>query len=98
MISWILKNWKLFIDIIIVVGSIVLLTIFDPFGIFTNRSLKNTANILSSVKDIGELVTAEYYGEVISSLQGTQIYDLEVDSLNPEFENCFIELKNCRYQ
>lgn len=94
MISWIFKNWKLFIDIIVVVGSIVLLTIFDPFGIFSNRSLKNTANILSSVKDIGELVTAEYYGEVISSLQGTQIYDLEVDSLNPEFENCFIELKS----
>ena len=94
MIAWLFKNWKLFLDIIVVVGVIVLFTIFDPFGIFSNRKLKNTANILSSVKDIGELVTAEYYGEVISSLHGTQIYDLEVDSLNPEFENCFIELKS----
>lgn len=93
MIAWLLKNWKLFLDIIVVVGGIILLTIFDPFGIFSNRSLKNTANILSSVKDIGELVTAEYYGEVISSLQGTQIYDLEVDSLTPQFQNCFVDLK-----
>jgi len=93
MIGWVLKNWKLFLDIIIVVGAIILFTLFDPFGIFTNRSLKNTANILSSVRDIGELVTAEYYGEVISSLHGTQIYDLEADTLTSEFENCFIDLK-----
>ncbi len=92
MIGWILKNWKLFLDVIVVIAAIVLLTLFDPFGIFSNRKLRNTANILSSVKDIGELVTAEYYGEVISSLQGTQIYDLEVDSLTPEFQNCFSNL------
>jgi hypothetical protein len=94
MIAWLLKNWKLFLDIVIVVAGIVLFTLFDPFGVFSNRSLKSTANILSSVKSIGELVTAEYYGEVISSLHGTQVYDLKPDTLNSIFESCFIELKS----
>lgn len=94
MIAWLLKNWKLFLDILLVVGGIILFSFFDPFGIFSNRTLKSTANILSSVKSIGELVTAEYYGEVISSLHGTQVYHLQPDTLISEFENCFIELKS----
>lgn len=94
MIAWLVKNWKIFLDIVVVVLAIILFTMFDPFGIFSKRSLKNTATILSGVKSIGELVTAEYYGEVISSLHGTRVYDLKPDTLNPEFENCFILIKS----
>jgi len=93
MIAWLLKNWKLFLDIILVVGGIILFTLFDPFGVFSNRSLKSTANILSSVKSIGELVSAEYYGEVISSLHGTMVYDFEPDTLQQEFERCLTAVK-----
>lgn len=93
MIAWLVKNWKLFLDIVLVAGGIILFTLFDPFGVFSSRSLKNTANILSSVKSIGELVTAEYYGEVISSLHGTMVYDLQPDTLQQEFERCLAEVK-----
>lgn len=93
MIAWLLKNWKLFLDILLVVGGIVLFTLFDPFGVFSGRSLKNTANVLSSVKSIGELVTAEYYGEVISSLHGTMVYDYKPDTLQQEFERCLVDIK-----
>ncbi len=94
MIAWLLKNWKLFVDIVVVVTAIVLFSMFDPFGVFSKRTLKSTATILSGVKSIGELVTAEYYGEVISSLHGTQVYDLKPDILSQEFEDCFIEIKS----
>ena len=94
MIAWLLKNWKLFIDIVIVVAAIVLFSMLDPFGVFSKRSLKSTATILSGVKSIGELVTAEYYGEVISSLHGTQVYDLKPDVVYQDFEDCIIEIKS----
>jgi hypothetical protein len=93
MIAYLLKNWKLFLDIIIVVGAIIALALVDPFGMFSKRGLKGTANLVSSVQSIGELVTAEYYGEVISSLNETYIFNLEPDTIEACFENCFIELK-----
>lgn len=94
MIAYLIKNWKLFLDIIIVVGGIIAFTLFDPFGVFTNTKLRGTANLVSSVRNIGELVTAEYYGEVIASLHETRIYDLEPDTLYEKFENCYYSLKN----
>ena len=93
MIAYLLKNWKLLLDLILVVGGIIALTIFDPFGLFTNSKLKNTANLVSSVRSIGELVTAEYYGEVIASLHESKIYSIPEDSLYDEFENCYINLR-----
>jgi hypothetical protein len=93
MIFFLIKNWKLLLDIILVVGGIIALTLFDPFGIFTTTKLRGTANLVSSVRNIGELVTAEYYGEVISSLHETYIYDVEPDLVYKQFESCYIALK-----
>lgn len=94
MIFFLIKNWKLLLDIILVVGGIIALTLFDPFGIFTNTKLRGTANLVSSVKSIGELVTAEYYGEVIASLHETKIYNVEPDVLYDNFESCYYILKD----
>ncbi|MFA6401113.1 MAG: DUF4230 domain-containing protein [Salinivirgaceae bacterium] len=66
MIALVLKYWKLMLDILIVVALCVAFSYFDPFKMFRKAELKQTANMVSSVKDIGELVAAEYYGEVIS--------------------------------
>jgi len=93
MIALLIKNWKLLLDIVVVVGAIILFTLFDPFGMFSKRELKGTANLISSVKGIGELVTAEYYGEVISSLNETIIFDIPPDTVTEKFEECYYRLK-----
>ncbi len=93
MIAYLLKNWKLLLDLILVVGGIVLITLFDPFGLFTSSKLKSTANLVTSIRGIGELVTAEYYGEVISSLHDTKISNVVRDDLISNFEKCHRELR-----
>ncbi|MEM6642358.1 MAG: DUF4230 domain-containing protein [Bacteroidota bacterium] len=98
MIGYLLKNWKLLLDLILVVGGIIALAIFDPFGIFSKAKLKSTANLVSSVRSIGELTTAEYYGEVISSLHETVIYNVPADSLYDVFEACYLSLRRATAQ
>jgi len=93
MIAFLFKYWKIFLDCVIVVAALIALAIIDPFGMFSKRELRGTANLVSSVRDIGELVTAEYYGEVLSSLNETYVFDLKPDSVTVYFENCFVELK-----
>lgn len=66
MIAFFLRNWRLSLDIAFVIALCVAFSYFDPFGMFRNTKLQQTANMVSSVKEIGELVTAEYYGEVLS--------------------------------
>lgn len=93
MIAWLLKNWKILLDLILVVGGIILLAVIDPFGMFSKAKLKSTANLVSSVRDIGELVTAEYYGEVISSLHETIIYNRQTQELSADYESFYYSLK-----
>ncbi len=93
MIAYLIKNWKLLLDIVIVVAGIIVFTLLDPFGMFSKRNLRSTANLVSSVKDIGELVTSEYYGEVISSLNETFIFDLPEDTVTEKFEESLYQLK-----
>ena len=59
------------IQAILVVAGVLLFAYFDPFGILvsTNLKLKDTPAHIREIRSIGELITAEYYGEVISSYQ-----------------------------
>ncbi|MDZ7605913.1 MAG: hypothetical protein U5K79_10095 [Cyclobacteriaceae bacterium] len=56
-------------QVLLVVAAVLLFAFFDPFGIIitTKRTLKDTPVDVRSIRDIGQLITAEYYGEVISS-------------------------------
>jgi hypothetical protein len=81
MIGFVLKNWKLFIDILIVIGLVLAFTYWDPFDIFKQSKLQRTANLVTGMKDIGQLVTAEYYGEVISSLKEAKLNQFPADSV-----------------
>jgi hypothetical protein len=94
MIAYLLKNWKLLLDIILVVAAIVAFSILDPFKIMSKSTTRSTANLVSSIKGIGEMVTAEYFGEVIASLYESRVYDIPEDTLYEEFENCFTDLKH----
>lgn len=91
------KGANLILQIIVVVAAVLVFSWFDPFDILapTKRTLKNTPIQIQSMREIGQLITAEYYGEVISSLKeviGEQQYNemqefnYIVDDLHEEFK------------
>ncbi|OQX72220.1 MAG: hypothetical protein B6D61_14620, partial [Bacteroidetes bacterium 4484_249] len=91
--SFIIKNIKTIIDGLIVAALIVAFSLWDPFGFFNSTpKLKDTPVSLRSIRDIGELITAEYYGEVIESLKESMIYNFDSVQLNDEAEDLFIDL------
>ncbi|MEI7662692.1 MAG: DUF4230 domain-containing protein [Bacteroidota bacterium] len=65
------SGFSFVIQAILVVAAVLVFAYFDPFGIFvsTRLKLKDTPSHIRQVRAIGELITAEYYGEVISSYQ-----------------------------
>ncbi len=93
MIGFLFKNWKLFLDIILVVGGILAFTFWDPLGIFNNTKLQATANMVTGVKDIGQLVTAEYYGEVISSWKEFKLTEFPEDTITEKAKDLMVDLK-----
>ena len=61
---------SLLVQVIFVVAVVLLFMWWDPLGILlpTKRTLKDTPVQVESIKKLGELITAEYYGEVVASL------------------------------
>ncbi len=93
MIGFLMKNKALFFDILLVVGGILAFTYWDPLGIFHNKKLQSTANMVSGVRDIGQLVTAEYYGEVISSWKEFKLTEFPKDTITETAKDLFTDLK-----
>ncbi len=94
MIYFLIKQWKVLLDILLVVGAILLFTFFDPFSMFKSSKLQATANMVTGVKGIGQLVTAEYYGEVITSWRGFKENEIPEDTATILAENLFVDLKS----
>ena len=93
MIFAFLKNWKFIVDVIIVLVIVVALFIWNPFGIFGGRAkLLDTANMVTEIRQIGQLVTAEYYGEVISSLEEARMEYIEDESVQERAKVIFSDL------
>lgn len=91
------KGASLILQIIVVIAAVLVFSWFDPFDILapTKRTLKNTPIQVQSIREIGELITAEYYGEVISSLKEVigekqynemQQFNYIVDDLHEKFK------------
>lgn len=91
------KGASLILQIIVVVAAVLVFSWFDPLNILapTKRTLKNTPIQIQSIREIGQLITAEYYGEVISSLKEVigvkqynemQEFNYIVDDLHKEFK------------
>lgn len=93
MIGFLFKKWKLFLDIVLVVGGILAFTFLDPLGIFNNTKLQATANMVTGVRDIGQLVTAEYYGEVISSWKEFKLTEFPEDTITEKAKDLLVDLK-----
>jgi hypothetical protein len=82
MMGLFLKNWKFLLDILIVLGLVIGLFIWNPFGIFGGGiKLNETANMVTEVRQIGQLVTAEYYGEVIASIDEARLNLIEDENI-----------------
>ncbi len=74
------KGTTLVLQIVFVVALVLVFSWFDPFSLLapTKRTLKHTPIQIQSIREIGQLITAEYYGEVIASLKeviGKQEFD-----------------------
>jgi hypothetical protein len=93
MTGFLFKNWKLFLDIVLVVGGILAFTFWDPIGIFHNKKLQATANMVKGVRDIGQLITAEYYGEVISSWKEFKLTEFPEDTISENAKDLLLDLK-----
>src|SRR3954452_22724098 len=85
---------------ILVVAAVLLFSFFDPFNIFGSRkkTLKDTPTSVTSIKQIGELITAEYYGEVLGSLKEVNIEHLDsninaLDELNGNFAQAMADMR-----
>jgi|GEM_PF-1731331 len=93
MIKFIIKNFGVIIESLIVVALIVAFSFWDPFGWFRGETkIKNTPVSLRSVKEIGQLVTAEYYGEVVASLKESMIEDYVDTTLQREVNTLFLNI------
>ncbi len=96
--------FSLALQIVLVVAAVLVFSFFDPFGIFKPSlpKLEDTPVSLRSIRDIGELITAEYYGEVVVSLKGKYIEEIDTTSrafaekardLNLDFQHAIDGLK-----
>ncbi|SMD45064.1 Protein of unknown function [Aquiflexum balticum DSM 16537] len=95
MIGMLLKNWKFILDIVIVLAVVVLIFLWNPFGIFGGGvKLKDTANMVAEVNQIGQLVTAEYYGEVIASIDEARLDLIEEENISNNAAILFRDIKS----
>ena len=82
MIGLLLKNWKLILDIVIVIALVILLFLWNPLGIFGGGlRLTPTTNMVAEIREVGQLVTAEYYGEVIASIGEARLNVIEEEDI-----------------
>ncbi len=63
------KSIPFLFQAIVVIAAVLVFSYFDPFDIMasTRLKLKDTPVDVRSIRDIGQLITAEYYGEVVRS-------------------------------
>ncbi|MCU4177097.1 hypothetical protein [Carboxylicivirga sp. N1Y90] len=103
MISLFSKGFSFLLQVILVVAVVLLFSWFDPFDLLapTKTKLKNTPIQVESIKEIGKLITAEYYGEVIASLgevvdqenkKDTELFSLGIKDVHAEFTDCLATL------
>ncbi|GGF30668.1 DUF4230 domain-containing protein [Echinicola rosea] len=93
MIGLLLKNWRFIIDVLLVIGLVVLLFWWNPMKIFGGGlKLEETANLVTEVNQIQELVTAEYYGEVITSIEEARLNPLAEDKIRNDVRLLYDDL------
>lgn len=94
MIRQFLKSTRLIFDIALVVAAILLVYWWNPLGIFGGKTkLQPTANMVAKIIEMGELITATYYGEVITSIQEARTDSLAFPEVAYQSVEAYEELK-----
>ena len=90
---FLLKNWKSILDVILVIALVLLFFIWNPFGIFGGGlQLRPTANLVTEIKEMGQLITSEYYGEVIASMEEARMNYLEEEAVAEKASRLYDQL------
>jgi hypothetical protein len=88
------KYWKNILDALIIIALILVIFIVNPWNIFGGKLRTNyTANNITAIREIGELVTAEYYGEAIATIDQSRLQLIYRDDLNSRANVVFKDLK-----
>nr|MBI1230117.1 hypothetical protein [Cytophagales bacterium] len=94
MIRQLLKSTRLIFDIVLVAAAILLFYWWNPLNIFGGKpTLQPTANMVAEVIAMGELITAEYYGEVITSIQEAATSSMANPEVAQQANEAYLELK-----
>lgn len=94
MIRQILHSGRFILEILLVGALVVLFFWWNPLHIFGGKpELQPTANIVSEIREVGEMITAEYYGEVLASIDEAQINLLEEEDIRSQAEFMYQEIK-----
>lgn len=92
-ISFLIKHLRTIIDALIIAALIVAFAIFDPFKWFnTGINIRNTPVSVQSIKQIGQLITAEYYGETIASLPESYMESIDPFVIDSSVQALFSDL------
>ena len=92
--SLLAKYWKSILDALIIVAIILVVFLVNPWNMF-GGGLKThqTANNISAIREIGQLITAEYYGEAISTIDQSRLRMIYADDVNARANIVFYQLK-----
>lgn len=78
-IPFLIKHYKTILEALAIAALVVLFSLLDPFNWFSRKiKIRDTPVSVENIRRIGELITAEYYGEAIASLP--QSYSEPIDS------------------
>ncbi|NVO11435.1 MAG: DUF4230 domain-containing protein [Bacteroidales bacterium] len=92
-ISFLLKNIRSIIDALIIAAIIVVFVIFDPFKWFnTGINIRNTPVSVQNIREIRQLITAEYYGEAIASLSESYMEKINSEQIDEEGQELFVSI------
>jgi hypothetical protein len=101
MIRQVLHSVRFILEILLVVGLVALVYWWNPMNIFGGKpGIQSTANIVSEIREMGQLISAEYYGEVVASIDEAQMNLLEEPEIRMQaritYDEIQLELENLR--
>ncbi len=89
-LKYLSSSASLAVQIILVIAAVVLFSYYDPFGMLapSKKTIENTPVQVESIRQIGQLITAEYYGEVIASIDEVLSQELQerIDTFNVQID------------
>ena len=92
-IQFLIKHFRTILDALIIAAIVVAFAVFDPFHLFNSKvNVRNTPVAVESIRQIGQLITAEYYGETIASLPQSETEPIDPDQIKEEVQALYKEL------